>query len=80
MQILIALAVALAVCALLYRVANPPRRARTARDLRAELRRMTHDPEVADRLIERMRARHPGASESALVRYAMAELRADRRR
>lgn len=76
---LIAIALALAACAILYRIANPPRRRRTLRDLRAELRAMTHDPAVAESLVERMRRRHPDASELVLTRLAIAELRADRR-
>lgn len=77
---LIAVALAVLACVALYRLANPPRRRHVLRDARAELVRMTHDRGVADRLIERMRARHPGASEGTLVRLAIAELRADRRR
>lgn len=77
---LFAIALAVVGCAILYRLANPPRRRATTRDLRAQLRDMTHDPEVADRLIERMRKRHPDAGELALVKLAIAELRSDRRR
>jgi hypothetical protein len=50
------------------------------RSSRAELERMTHDRCVADRLIERMRAKHPDASDARLIQLAIAELRADRRR
>lgn len=80
MGFLIAFAVALAACGVLYALTQRPPRVRTESELRVHLRRMTHDPAVADRLVERMRARHPGASEAALLRFAIAELRADRRR
>jgi hypothetical protein len=54
-------------------------RMRSVADLRAELVRMTHDEDVADRLIERMRRRNPDASEARLIALAIAELEADRR-
>lgn len=75
----IALVLAAVACAILYRLANPPRRRRSLRVLRADLRAMTHDDQVAENLIERMRRRHPGASDIVLVKLAIAELRADRR-
>lgn len=76
---LIAIVIAVAACAILYRIANPPRRRRGLKALRAELRAMTHDSQVAENLIERMRRRHPAASDLVLVKLAIAELRADRR-
>lgn len=81
MNVLIAVAIALAACALLYRLARPARpRKRSTAELRDELRRMTHDGAVVERLLERMRRRHPESGERALLRLAIAELRADRRR
>ena len=77
---LLAAIVAVVGCVILYRLASPPKRRATAKDLRAQLRDMTHDDEVAERLIDRMRKRHPDASELALVNLAIAELRSDRRR
>ena len=80
MSVLLAFAVALAACGVLYALTKRPPRVRTVAELRAHLRRMTHDADVADRLVERMRSKHPTASEAALLRFAIAELRADRRR
>lgn len=81
MDVLIAVAIALAACALLYRATRPRgSRKRSVAELRAELRRATHDSDVAERLLDRMRRRHPEASERTIVRLALAELRADRRR
>src|SRR5688500_9063549 len=56
------------------------RRGGSPASVRRELDRMTHDPEISDRLLERMRRKHPGAGEARLVQLAIAELRADRRR
>lgn len=72
---------AVVACGALYALARRPsrRRPRSTRELTVELRRMTHDPEVATRLIERMQRRHPRASEAAVPRFAIEELRADRR-
>jgi hypothetical protein len=80
MNVLITVIVMLAACAILYRLANPPRKEPSIESLRTELRRLTHDSEVADRLVERMRRRYPDASEVVVLRRAIAELRADRRR
>lgn len=81
MQVLIAVVIALAACAVLYRLARPARPAkRSTVELRDELRRMTHDHAVVERLLDRMRRKHPEASERTLLRLAIAELRADRRR
>lgn len=82
MGVLVAGLLAVVACGALYALTRPRGRARprSARDLRAELRRMTHDDAVTERLIERMQRPHPGASEAALLRFAIAELRADRRR
>ncbi|UJR82791.1 hypothetical protein [Sandaracinus amylolyticus] len=81
MQLLVAVALAVVACAVLYVLARPPRpRARSVVELRDQLRRMTHDAEVAERLVDRMRRRHPDASERTVLRLAIAELRADRRR
>ncbi|MDQ3032254.1 MAG: hypothetical protein M3Y87_07550 [Myxococcota bacterium] len=80
MGILIAFVVALGACGLLYVLTQRRPRVRTTGELRVQLRRMTHDADVAERLLERMRRRHPSSSEAAILRLAIAELRSDRRR
>lgn len=65
---------------LIYRATRPPApRKRTASDLRVELRRLTRDPLVAERLLDRHRRKNPEATEKEILRLAIAELRADRR-
>ena len=77
----LAVVLAIAACGLLYVLSRPARpKKATAAQLRDELRRMTHDPDVVDRLLERMQRKHPRASEREVLRLAIAELRADRRR
>jgi hypothetical protein len=79
-KILILLALAAAVALALYWLARPRRPApKSVTALRRELERMTADPAVADRLVARMRRRHPNASTARLYQLAIAELKADRR-
>ena len=80
LQGLLALALLSAVAFLIYRATRPKAKLpATTTQLRAELRRLTRDPEVAERLLDRHRARRPGASERELLRLAIKELRSDRR-
>jgi hypothetical protein len=48
--------------------------------LRRTIAKMTHDPLVAERLIESERARHPELGERALLRKVIRRLERDRRR
>ncbi len=77
---LIALALAVVAALVLHRMASPRRRKKSVGDLRVELRRMVRDPEVAERLLARHRRAQPEATEAEVLRSAIAELRADRRR
>jgi hypothetical protein len=80
LEALLVIALALGACWVVHRIAFPPKRPKTLAQLKVELRNMTHDAEVATRLVERMRQKHPAASEARLVALAIAELKADRRR
>ena len=57
-----------------------PRKKATASALFRQLVAATRDRQVADRLVERQRERHPRAAEVELVRRALEELRSDLRR
>ncbi len=48
--------------------------------LRRELRRLTHDSDVADRLVAKERERNPGLSEVALLKKVIRRLARDRKR
>lgn len=48
--------------------------------LRRELRRLTHDHRVVERLVDAERARDPKASEESILRKVMRRLKRDRRR
>ncbi|HEY8427164.1 MAG TPA: hypothetical protein VIL20_02270 [Sandaracinaceae bacterium] len=48
--------------------------------LRRELRRLTHDPDVAERLVAKERERNPELSEVALLRKVIRRLTRDRER
>ena len=77
---LLALALLSAVAYLIFRATRPKaKQPATVAQLRAELRRLTRDPEVAERLLARHRTRRPDASERELLRLAIKELRSDRR-
>ncbi|HJL20240.1 MAG TPA: hypothetical protein RMH99_31525 [Sandaracinaceae bacterium LLY-WYZ-13_1] len=56
------------------------RRPKSAAALRKTILRMTHDPGVAERLIERERERHPALGERALLAKVIRRLERDRRR
>jgi len=56
------------------------RESASAARLRRTIARMTHDPDVAERLIARERERHPELSERALLRKVIRRLERDRRR
>ena len=51
-----------------------------SRTLRRQLLKLTHDPEVAKRLVDAARARHPELSEAALLRRVIRKLERDRSR
>ena len=48
--------------------------------LRRELRRLTHDSDVAERLVAKERERNPGLSEVALLKKVVRRLARDRKR
>lgn len=66
--------------AVMYFVARKRPKKANAATLFRQLVVATRDTEVAERLVERQRQRDPNASEVALVRRALEELRADMRR
>lgn len=78
-SILLGVAVAVALAVGLWWLSRPRRDAATPEALRTKLVHMTGDRAVAQRLIERMRKRHPDADEAKLIALAIAELRRDRR-
>ncbi len=54
-------------------------RGTVAQRLRRELRRLTHDPRVVERLVSAERDRDPNASEESLLRKVLRRLKRDRR-
>ncbi len=56
------------------------RRGGLVKRLRRELRRLVHDPAVAERLVNAERARDPESSEITILRKVMRRLRRDRHR
>lgn len=59
---------------------SPRRRRTNLSTLRRELRRLTHDPASADRLVDAESKRNPELSEARVLRRVIRRLRADRRR
>lgn len=82
MESVLVLVAAIAACAVLYALSVLPRRkkARTPETMRRELDRLTHDARASESLLERERARSPGATEHELLETVLRRLKRERRR
>lgn len=73
------IAIAIALGLLVWAFTRRKTRRPSAKQLWRRLRKLTHDPLVADRLVSSERKRHPEMDEAAVIRRVIQRLERDRR-